>query len=363
MDTLKNPLLQTTGNPSSRVGRWPSWIGYAAAAWSLVYGLLGLYWALGGSGFPFGEGDSQPNMSFLGGLQAKSGAPWIAVLGFVGAILAAAMTRLPGKGILRVAVLAFACAASAILLIAIPDARVIMAVGYAPICLVGAPFGWPPVNYLEKALPWEVINQFICMAGGFLWVGTALAYYRRSRQACGSCGRTGSAAASGWTTPEAAACWGRWAVYVAFILPFGYAGMRWAWAFGIPLGIDRELLQELHTNGLWLAGAGLATVAAGGSVLTLGLIQRWGEIFPRWTLGLSGKRVPPALAIVPASFITVVVMTGGLTVIRMNWSAFLSGAFITNPMMWWPVWGISLGAATLAYYYRRRGQCTVCGLE
>jgi hypothetical protein len=34
--------------------RWPEWVGYAAAAWSLAYGLLGLWWALGGAGFPFG---------------------------------------------------------------------------------------------------------------------------------------------------------------------------------------------------------------------------------------------------------------------------------------------------------------------
>jgi hypothetical protein len=35
--------------------RWPGWIGYAAVAWSLVYGILGLYWILGGAAFPFGS--------------------------------------------------------------------------------------------------------------------------------------------------------------------------------------------------------------------------------------------------------------------------------------------------------------------
>ena len=38
---------------------WPVWAGYATAAWSLGYGLLGLYWALGGDGFPFGPGDRE----------------------------------------------------------------------------------------------------------------------------------------------------------------------------------------------------------------------------------------------------------------------------------------------------------------
>jgi hypothetical protein len=37
--------------------RWPEWVGYAAAAWSLTCGALGLWWALGGAGFPFGRND------------------------------------------------------------------------------------------------------------------------------------------------------------------------------------------------------------------------------------------------------------------------------------------------------------------
>ena len=31
------------------------------------------------------------------------------------------------------------------------------------------------------------------------------------------------------------------------------------------------------------------------------------------------------------------------------------------PMFLWPIWGVGLGAATLAYYYRRRGRCQHCG--
>jgi hypothetical protein len=33
---------------------WPEWVGHVAAAWSLGYGLLGLYWRLGGANLPFG---------------------------------------------------------------------------------------------------------------------------------------------------------------------------------------------------------------------------------------------------------------------------------------------------------------------
>ena len=32
-----------------------------------------------------------------------------------------------------------------------------------------------------------------------------------------------------------------------------------------------------------------------------------------------------------------------------------------GPELLWPLWGAALGAATLAYYYRRRGRCEHCG--
>jgi hypothetical protein len=32
---------------------WQSWAPYGAVAWSLLYGLMGLYWAVSGHGFPY----------------------------------------------------------------------------------------------------------------------------------------------------------------------------------------------------------------------------------------------------------------------------------------------------------------------
>jgi hypothetical protein len=37
-----------------------------------------------------------------------------------------------------------------------------------------------------------------------------------------------------------------------------------------------------------------------------------------------------------------------------NWAALA-------PELLWPLWGAALGAATLAYYYRRRSKCKHCG--
>jgi hypothetical protein len=65
--------------------RWPEWVGYAAATWSLIYGVLGLWWALGGAGFPFGsESDPDAALSVLEGVRAETGAPVIAALGLAG---------------------------------------------------------------------------------------------------------------------------------------------------------------------------------------------------------------------------------------------------------------------------------------
>jgi hypothetical protein len=353
--------------------RWPGWIGYAAAAWSLIYGALGLYWALGGAGFPFGSGnDPGAGLSVLGGVRAEVGAPVIAALGLAGALAAVATARMRGRGVLRAALLGFAWGAAAVLALVIPDYRVLVAVAYTPIVLIGAPFGWPPGVSILDVFPWPVVNQFFCICGGLLWAATALAYGRRTRGACGHCGRTD--AGSGWTgwTSDSAARWGRWATYVAVIIPVLYAVTRWAWALGFPLGISEEFLREGQEVGLWWAGSALATLAVGGAILTLGLVRTWGEVFPSWIPFLRGRRVPIWFAVVPASLVSVLVTTAGLMFVRLTLTGKL-GAILGEgvlgaenwaalaPELLWPLWGAALGAATLAYYYRRRGRCEVCG--
>lgn len=357
-----------TAAPAVRSWTTP-WSAYLAAGWSAVYGALALYWALGGAGFPFGAaGDPGAVLSVLGGVSPETAAPTIAVLCLVGAVVAAAMTRTPGRLAARAGLLGFAWAAATGLALVIPDYRVLMAVAYLPIILVGAPFGWPPGANILDAFPWPVTNQLICIAGGVLWAAAAVAYHRRSRSACGRCGRAHTGA--GWAAPAAAARWGRWAVYVAATMPVVYAVTRLAWALGIPLGISEDLLRSLQESGMWMAGAALATMGVGGSILTLGLIQRWGEVFPRWMPGLAGRRVPPAIAIVPASLVSVLVTTAGLMFIRLQLTGTLEEVFAFGselrwaaiaPELLWPLWGVALGAATLAYYYRRRGRCTHCG--
>jgi short subunit fatty acids transporter len=56
-----------------------------------------------------------------------------------GAVAAVAMARRWGRGTLRAALLALAWAVAAVLALAIPDYRVLVAVAYAPIRMMGAP--------------------------------------------------------------------------------------------------------------------------------------------------------------------------------------------------------------------------------
>ncbi|GAA3089840.1 hypothetical protein [Streptosporangium carneum] len=394
----------TTNNRRTTTARWPRRAAYAASAWSLLYGGLGLHWALGGAGFPFGEGDIPDARaeSLLGASTAAGTAPVIAALGFAGAALALVMARarprgaapapattqagsrggalapatvrvrshgaalapttarMRPRGVVRVAVLATAWLAAFTLVGLIPDARVLTAVAYAPIFLVGLPFGWPDADYFEAALPWPVLNLILCLAGGVLWAGAALAFQRRTDDSCGGCGRSAHRTAT-WTTPASAARWGRWAAYTAFVIPLFYAVIRWAWALNIPLLFSEEELRWLRETGLVWAGAALATFAAGGGVLALGLVHRWGEVWPRWVIGLRGRRVPPAFPVTFASVVTVVLLSAGTEAVRITkWTD--PAAWLSSPMTYWPIWAVALGVATLAYHLRRRGRCRHCGL-
>ena len=107
----------------------------------------------------------------------------------------------------------------------------------------------------------------------------------------------------------------------------------------------------------------------------LGLVQRWGEVFPRLMIGLAGRRVPIALAAIPASLASVLLIVGGIGIwsglAQMVAGSAAAGSegmgligeiiFQLGPTSLFPVWGVALAVATLGYYYRRRGPCRVCG--
>jgi hypothetical protein len=305
---------------------------YAAALWALIYGILGVAWALGTPGYPWGANDPDPDgaLSILGTTTPAFGW-WITA--FSALVLATAL--LLARSVAGRVPLLLAWPLAALLVLVVPDSRLMMGVAYAPLLVVAPVFGWDLGGAtFADAWPWPVLNQLVCAVGGLLLATAAI-------------GR----GQGNWFTPAR----GRIAVWVAFFVPLFYCLTRWAWALGIPFGVGEEFLAN-GAQGLWLAGAYLATFGALGGILTLGLTQRWGEIFPRWIPGLRGRRVPPLLAVIPAGFVSIIITVAGITYIRLTvagrfemaeWGAWL-------PELFWPLWGAALATATTAYYRRRR---------
>ena len=360
----------TTITVPARVGwvrDWPRWTPYAAVVWSLVYAALGLYWTVSGRGFPYAPGLVN---SVMGPIAGRLGpvVAWVIVIaaGIPAVALGTAMLR--GVRRLRPLFITAGALLAAVLLLLMADLNLLTTLAYIPFIVFRLLTGADIEIYLNALTQsqWIMAHQLLCLMGGFLWLAATVSYARRSTDACLYCGRRDGP--EGWNSPEHAARWGRIAVYVAMIAPVIYAVTRYAWALGIPLGMTEEYLRQGQARGTWISGLFLANFGLVGAVLMLGLVQRWGEVFPRWMIGLAGRRVPIALALVPASIVSVLFMVAGIGI----WAGFAPMAnaaaasgqdyrIIVGPTLLFPLWGAALAVATLGYYYRRRGPCSVCG--
>jgi hypothetical protein len=354
---------------------WQRWAPYAAVVWSLVYAALGVYWAVGGRGFPY---TAETVSDALGPLVGRfgPGVAWIVVIsaGIPALAVGVAMLRGVRSRALRPFLITAGVLFAGVLLLLMTGLDLLVKFGYIPYTVLslftGAKFGQ---GYLASLTQWTTIHQLLCLIGGFLWLAATVSYARRSGDACLYCGRRNSS--EGWNSHDNAARWGRIAVYVTVVAPVFYAFTRYAWALGFPLGMSAEYLQRGQESGIWISGLFLATFGLVGAVLTFGLVQRWGEVFPRWMIGLAGRRVPIGLAVVPAALVSVLLVVGGIgiwAVLPQMAAALVAGGaegigligevtFQVGPTLLFPVWGVALAVATLGYYYRRRGPCRVCG--
>jgi hypothetical protein len=346
---------------------WQRWAPYAAVAWSLVYAALGVYWAVSGRGFPYAP-ELVPGLAGPVAGRFGPGVAWIVVIsaGLPAAALGVAMLRGVRSRALRPLFITAGALLAGVLLLLMTGLNLLVKFGYIPAVILGLVTAEKGQAYLEAWTQWATIHQLLCLIGGFLWLAATVSYARRSGDACLYCGRRDGP--EGWTSPNKAARWGRIAVYVSMVAPVFYALTRYAWALGFPLGMSEEYLRSGQESGTWISGLFLANFGLVGAALMLGLVQRWGEVFPRWMIGLAGRRVPIALAVVPASIVSVLLVVGGITI----WSAYAQMAdaaaatgeniwIVVGPTFLFPVWAVSLAVATLGYYYRRRGPCSVCG--
>ncbi|GAA4253120.1 hypothetical protein GCM10022255_052640 [Dactylosporangium darangshiense] len=345
---------------TGRARRGAAWAGCAAACWSLGYAILGLYWWSGGAGFPFARiDDNHRSGSILEGSDVAVVAPLMALLGLGGAAVAVymALARRAVRG--SWAVIGFGWAMAAGLALVLPDYSLLAFVAFAPLLLVFVFTGVPgPQDGIGDIMYWHRTNLMILFAGGLLWAWAAVTYRRRIRGACVRCGRV-EGHASG---PERVDLlrWGRRAVLVAVLAPVPYEITRIAWFFGLPLGIPHDFLTMMQdTPGMLEVGLGCALASIGGGILTRGLVSRWGEFYPRWMFWRAGRRVPPMLAVVPAAVVAVALVPAGLMNLRLPTTADTWA--VSAPGVLWTVWGVALGAATLAYHLRRRPPCRRCG--
>jgi hypothetical protein len=342
-------------------------------AWSLIYAGLGVYWAVSGRGFPYTPESGAGLGPVLGRL--GPGVAWFVVMmaGIPAAAMGAAMLRGVRGRLLRPLFMTAGALLAGVLLLLMIGLDLLAGLGYVPFTVFRLVTGADVSRYLAEVAQWTLAYQLLCLIGGFLWLGATVVYFRRSGDACLYCGRQDGP--EGWTSPSKAAHWGRIAVYVSLVVPVLYAITRYAWALGIPLGMTEAYLRSGQGRGIWISGLFLATFGLVGALLTLGLVQRWGEVFPRWMPGLAGRRVSIALAVVPASIVSVLLVVGGIVIwaglaqmaaalasTGMQGVGLIWGIIIqVGPTLLFPVWGMALAVATLAYYYRRRGPCRECG--
>ncbi|MDQ0696558.1 hypothetical protein [Streptomyces sp. W4I9-2] len=205
---------------------------------------------------------------------------------------------------------------------------------------------------------WHRGNLMIVFVGGLLWVAATLAYQRRTNGQCVYCGRAPHGPGA-WADPVRLRTWGRRAVWLAVLSTLPYDITRIAWYFGLPLGITDDFLKEMQdTPHMLEIGLALGVVSTLGSLLMHGLVAGWGEVWPRWVWWKKGRTIHPATAVVPAGFVAVVLIPGGLMAVR---GFELNSWGITGPAILWVAWGAALGVAAYLYQLRRRGVCRSCG--
>ncbi|GAA2002055.1 hypothetical protein [Catenulispora subtropica] len=156
--------------------------------------------------------------------------------------------------------------------------------------------------------------------------------------------------------------WARTAAFVAVLTPLPSSLWRLPMSWGWMMGFAESAKQELHVPG-WgsLYIVGLTVFSELFAFLTLGLIQPWGETWPRWVPRVGGRRIPIKAAAIPA-------LIGAFLV--MFYSAGLVHNMFVNPapdaphgvavfvldLCYAPIvlWGPLLVAVTVHYCRRRR---------
>ncbi|MFE1166514.1 hypothetical protein [Nocardiopsis sp. NPDC058789] len=342
----------------SRLPLAPFW---AALAWSAVALGLALGWLAGVVPPGLSEAEAFGTLHTAGNVGVTTAVS--CVVGAVGVALALLLPRGTAPRLLE----SLTWALVAVLLLFYVESTLLVWLGYSLIMPVVV-WAEPALGaaYVAHTLSPGLLHVLFFALGAGIWVWAALAHRRGRRQGCARCGR-----APAWT-PELerslrgrALRVGRVAVACAFVLALLYPALRLPWLFGYSMGLPAERFAQISADpGAIMVGVGLGSAGVAGAVLMLGLVQRWGVRFPRWTVGLSGRRVPVSLAVLPAGLVAMALLGLGRGVLVRTWQmgGIVPGeethTFVFGSM---PLWAVALAVATVAYAVRRRAECGVCG--
>ena len=201
-----------------------------------------------------------------------------------------------------------------------------------------------------------------CVLGALAVGASVLAYQRGLRGGCLACGsRRPRETVRGRRDSGHAPLWARTAAYVAVL----GCVTRFSAQAVVGFGPEGHPLRVNAVSGLaFLVGAAVA-----GTVLPLALVHRFGQVWPRWTLPLAGRRVPRWLVLGPAFVISagMTVYFGAALVQMIADPASMTGDTGLPPAFFWVavpaylLWGTGIGVAALSYRVRTRPRCPTCG--
>ncbi|WP_285546573.1 hypothetical protein [Streptomyces lavendulae] len=258
----------------------------AAASWGTAYAAVEVTWAVTGTTVPWKEHSAYaPGVQlFLAALALLAG----------GACLASTRTLArPGRAVVATA-----------LVLALP----VFVVG-----MTGLPIHFVALATLSGIESATGLTQVLLnTAGTALLLLVGLSHRRRLRGDCPRCGQSHPGPADGPLAHPAvsrAPRRTRVAVYALAVGLVPWAGVKTVWTLGgSALGVAGADWHRTSVAGA--SGPSQATASAGidvtvlaamvGILLLLGLLSGWGQVFPRWTPVLAGRRVPRLLPLIPA---------------------------------------------------------------
>ncbi|WP_240003380.1 hypothetical protein [Streptomyces cinnamoneus] len=227
----------------------------------------------------------------------------------------------------------------------------------------------------------STVHHTLGMVGAVLLAATLHGLRTRGGTLCARCGGAAHETAV-LPEPSVAPRRVRLAAYAGTAAFVPYAAMKLAWASGGTFAgvTGAEMIEKSKENGasgLWLTleGWGLdptALLAALGVFLLFGLVRPWGQVFPRWTLLLAGRRVPRWLPLTPA-------LIGAGTLAPYGVAGVCGAALGTAGVLHVPkgdfpspadvllvswiglgafaVYGVALALAARSYWVRTRARC------